>query len=196
MLFSVMTNAISLKNTKILGLLLSAIIFSIIYLIFVAHTFAQGSSPSATRAAKRDANKIKVCQVQERNIKNRLDSLIKLVTNQENKFTEIATRVENHYTTKLVPQGKILSNYNALVADIAAKKSAVDSVLNTAKTDVAGFSCTTSTDPKTDLQKFRKDMQAVKSALKDYRTSIRNLIVALGTLSSPKPSESPEANKK
>lgn len=187
-----MTLTLSLRNTKNLIILTSlAFLLSLIYLIFVPISFAQNAT-SEGKAAKKEAQKLKVCQTHERNIKNRLDSLIRLVTNQETKFDKIAARVENHYTTKLVPQGKTLPNYDALVADIATKKGVVDTALNTAKTDVSGFSCTTSSDPKADLQKVRRDMQLVKSALKDYRGSIRNLTVAVRTLR-PEPSKSPEA---
>lgn len=169
-----------LKNT-IAILTFLAILFSIIYLILVPHTFAQSASPSA----KKEARMLKVCQTHERNIKNRLNSLTRLVTNQETKFDAIATRVENHYTTKLVPKGKTLNSYDALVADIVAKKTAVDTALTTAKTDAANFSCTAD-DPKAPLTQFRKDMQAVKSALKDFRKSVRNLIVAVRSVNEGK----------
>lgn len=177
-----MTKAESL-NLKLFGILLLAILFSIVYLIFVPHTFAQGVG---------NANeKLKSCQVKERVIKNRLESLINLVTNQETKFSSIAGRVENHYTTKLVPKGEVLPNYLILLGDITAKRATVDQDLNVAKTDAANFSCAIS--PKTQLTTFRTDMRTVKSALKAYRTSIKNLIVAVNTL---KASATPAASSK
>jgi len=190
-----MTQALSLKTSKTVAILIFlAFLFSLIYLIFVPHTFAQTtSSPSVDKMEKRDAQKLKTCQVRERNIKTRLDSLIRLVTNQETKFDAIATRVENRYTQKLVPKGKTLGSYDALVADIGAKKAAVDAALNVAKNDVASFSCTAS-DPKAQLTQHRKDMQAVKAALKDYRKSVRNLVVAVRTLAGEE-SKSPEPTK-
>lgn len=175
----------SLRDTKIWALLLSALFFSIIYLIFVSHTFAQRPTSNA-----RGLNQ--ACQAHERSIKTRLDSLIKLVTNQETKFSSISARTENYYTTKLVPQGKILSNYNSLLADISAKKAIVDSDILTAKNDAADFSCTLP-NPKSKLTAFRKDMQMVKAALKNYRTSIKNLIVAVRGI---RPSPSPEGASK
>lgn len=184
-----MTRTGILNNNRTIALLaFLAVLFSIIYLVFVPHTFAQNSKDA--KLARLEAQKLKVCQVHERNIKNRLDSLTRLVTNQENKFASIAARVQNRYTTKLVPQGKTLSNYNALLAEIATKKTAVDSALTTAKTDAANFSCTAD-DPKALLTQFRKDMQAVKRALHDYRKSVRNLIVAVAGLAGEKLSSSP-----
>lgn len=186
-----MTKTIALRNTIVL--LLLALLFSIIYLIFVPHTFAKEgkAEAKAERIAKLEAKKLQVCQTHEKNIKNRLDSLTKLVANQEEKFASIAARVQNRYTTKLVPAGKTLSNYDTLAADIAAKRTAVDTALAAAKSNADNFSCT-SDDPKGLLTTFRKDMQAVKSALHDYRKSIRNLIVAVAGLAGEK--VSPEAS--
>lgn len=177
-----MTQTINLKLNKTIALLtFLAILFSIIYLIFVPHIFAkenQSESRKEARIAKLEAKKLQVCQVHEKNITKRLESLTNLVANQEEKFASIAARVENHYTTKLVPAGKTVDNYDSLVADIATKKIAVDAALTTAKTDASNFSCTAD-DPKGLLTTFRKDMQAVKSALKNYRKSVRNLIVGI-----------------
>lgn len=177
-----MTKAENL-SLKLFGFILLAILFSIVYLIFlifVPHTFAQKTNPSAN-------GKLRACQAHEKVIKNRLNSLINLVTTQENTFSSISARVENFYTSKMVPKGEILSNYSTLVADISTKKSMVDSDLDKAKKDAASFSCSLST-PKTPLLTFRQDMQTVKSALKNYRTSVRNLMVMLMTLeASPSP---------
>ena len=173
-------------------------IFSIVYLVFIPFSFGfyhsnlvPKASPEAkkdrldlqkerqeVRQAKLDAKKLKVCQTKEKVIKNRLESLTALVTNQQTKFDKIATRVENFYTAKVLPTGKTLANYDALAADIDAKKAAVDSNLATAKTNADSFACGAD-DPKGALSGFREDMQSVKSALKEYRTSIKNLIVAV-----------------
>ena len=96
----------------------------------------------------------------------------------QEKFDAIAAKVQDYYTSKLVPAGKTVSNYDALVADIQTKKSAIQTALTKAQTDISGFSCTGS-DPKGLLKKFSEDMKSVKQALNDYRTAIKNLIVAV-----------------
>jgi hypothetical protein len=101
-----------------------------------------------------------------------------LVSKIIERFDDIAARVENFYTSKLVPKGKTLGNYDALVADIQSKKTAVNAALTKAQSDINGFSCTAD-DPKGLLRQYRLDMQAVKGALQDYRKSIKNLIVAV-----------------
>lgn len=141
-----------------------------------------------------EGGKLRACQAKEAAVKTRLSRLISLVTNMENKFDSIAQRVKTYYTSKVIPSGKTVANYDALVADIQSKKAAVQAALTNAKNDADGFSCTTG-DPKAQLRKYQEDMLTVKRALKDYRTSIKNLIVAVHSVTgskSPKPSASPE----
>lgn len=123
--------------------------------------------------------KLKSCQARESAITNRSVHLGQLVTTMEEKFDAIVKRVEEYYTTKVVPSGKTVVNYDSLVADIQTKKNAVQTATGTkTQASIAGFSCT-GDDPKGQLTQYRKDMQAVIQALKDYRTSIKNLIVAV-----------------
>lgn len=142
--------------------------------------------------------KLKACQARENAIKTRFERLNQLVTTMEEKFDAIAGRVKEYYTAKVVPSGKTVTNYDSLVADIAAKKAAVGTVLTKAQNDISGFSCDGS-DPKAQMTAYRLDMQGVIQELKDYRTSIKDLIVAVrsvtGTTNRANPSESPEPTK-
>ncbi len=143
--------------------------------------------------------KLRACQAKEEAITKRATRLTRLVNNMESNFDKHAQRVEEYYTSKVLPSGKTVANYDSLVADIAAKKAAVAAALAIAQNDANSFICT-GDDPKGQLTLYRQDMQAVKKALKDYRTSIKNLIVAVrsvvGTIEreskgTPKPSSSP-----
>ncbi len=122
--------------------------------------------------------KIKACQAREASIKTRMTQLTNLAVTMETKFATISARVEVYYTSKVVPSGKTVSNYDSLVAAIATQKTAVGTTLATAQTVANAFSCTNAT-PKAQVTKFTEDMKAVKQALKTYRTSIKNLIVAV-----------------
>lgn len=157
---------------------------------------------NATPPAKLETGKLKACQARQDSIKKRSAQLTKLVTNMEENFDSIAQRVEAYYTNKVLPSGKTLTNYNILVSDISAKKAAVQTGVAKASDDIAGFNCNSS-DPKVQLTLFRNDMQGVKQELKDYRTSIKDLIVAVHSLTgsdnrdesaspSAKPSRSPK----
>lgn len=144
------------------------------------------------KIAKLDAAKLKVCQTKEKVLGNRLGSLTKMSGNMLEKFDKIATRVKDFYTEKIIPAGGVVPNYDALVADIDTKKAAVDTALSSAKTNSEGFSCDADA-PKEALSGFREDMQMVKSSLAEYRTSIKNLIVAVkGAAGVLKASPSPE----
>lgn len=122
--------------------------------------------------------KLQACQARENAIKKRSDQLTKMAANMEEKFDSIAQRVKDYYTTKVVPSGKTVSSYDSLVSDIDTKKAAVQTALTKAQTDLASFSCDGS-DPKGQMMAFKDDTQAVSQGLKDYRTSIKNLIVAV-----------------
>lgn len=122
--------------------------------------------------------KLKSCQARENSINKRSSQLVKMATNMLEKFDAIAGRVKTYYTEKVVSSGKTVTNYDSLVTDIQTKKTAVQTALSTTQTNVATFTCK-GEDPKGQLTQFRTDMQTVKTALKDYRTSVKNLIVAV-----------------
>jgi len=135
------------------------------------------SQRELTQTRLQDA-KLRACQAREKGIKNRSTGLADLAKNMQDKFDVITRRVQDYYTNTVVPSGKTVTNYDALVSDISTKKTAVQAALVKAQNDVNGFACT-SDNPKDTMMKFKDDMQAVKQALKDYRTSIKNLIVAV-----------------
>lgn len=124
--------------------------------------------------AKRDEQKVRRCEVKEKILITRTESLTRLVTNMEAKFTAIVERVKSFATDK----GLTVENYDALLADIETNKTAVDEALASSSVNAQAFTCD-SDDPKAALTGFREDMQAVKQALHDYRTSIKDLIVAV-----------------
>lgn len=117
------------------------------------------------------------CMARESAIKNRMVHLVNLTTNMETVFDSIAARVENYYIDKVKSEGKTVSNYDSLVAAIATQKAEIAMAVANAQTDADSFSCANT--PSSQALKFMQDMQSVKEALKKYRTSINNLIVAV-----------------
>lgn len=134
-------------------------------------------------------DKLRSCQAKENSLKKRLASLIRTATNMLEKFDSIANRVKEFYINKVLSSGRSVSNYDALLADVEAKKALVQDAINKAKEDADSFTCT-GNDPKGTLSQYRVNMQAVKTALKNYRTSIKNLIVGIHS-QAPKTSPSP-----
>lgn len=160
-----------------------AITFAVFFVTSIGNTAEAknsltGTTNQAMAAQKLTEAKLKVCQNKEASIQKRNDALTKMANTMLTKFDSIAARVEIYYTDKAVASGKTISNYDALLVEIAAKRSAVQTDLDKATADALAFECT-SDSPKGQLTQFRIDMQGVKQGLKDYRTSIKNLIVAI-----------------
>lgn len=160
-------------------------------------TFEPRETPRVKGIDKLEGERLQFCENHQDEINTRLTSLGSLVANILGKFDAIAARVEEFYTTKVVPTGKTVSNYDALLSDIKAKKDAVSTALSNSQSDINGFSCNTD-NPKGQIRLFGTDMQIVHKALQDYRTSIKNLIVAVMSVvgtgeSSPVSSATPVA---
>lgn len=172
------------KVTKI-NFIVATIFLSL--LVFVTSASAVGIPPkkSINGKFKLEEGKLKSCQAREEGIKKRSEQLTKMANNMLEKFDTIAQRVEDYYTTKVVPGGKTVSNYDSLVSTITAKKALVQTALASSQNDLASFNCTTG-DPKGQMMLYKADMRKVKDALREFRTSIKNLIVAVRSVNGQK----------
>lgn len=135
---------------------------------------------TALKQEKLEARKLKFCEKVESRINKRS---VKMVTKAESmitRFDNIAGKVKDYYTNKLLPKGGTIDNYDALVADVAAHEAAVNEAVANAQSGISSFDCDAN-DPKGRLDNFRVDMKTVITALKDYRTSVINLLVAVRT---------------
>lgn len=159
--------------------------------VIPTHTIAPTSRPPAAFPQTRLAGGLlKACQAHEEVIQTRLANLLRYANTMLETFDRISERVQTFYTDKVVPTGKTVSNYDALLADIQAKKTIVQDDLKITQDDANGFLCT-GIDPKGHLTQFRTDMQEVKGSLKNYRTAIKDLIVAVRGVASEAASPSP-----
>ncbi|KKS69951.1 hypothetical protein A3E45_02305 [Candidatus Daviesbacteria bacterium RIFCSPHIGHO2_12_FULL_43_11] len=143
--------------------------------------------PAGAMARFGDPNQAKeklasACQAKEGVIKTRSSNLERMAGNMESKFDAISLRVQDYYTQKVLPNGKKVIGYETYLADIQNNKDQVQALLTQTKDGAAGFNCTL-VDPKTPVIKFREDMRETKQALKAYRTSIKNLILAINSAS-------------
>lgn len=149
--------------------------------------------PFELKKDRLEAKRLEYCEKHKDEIATRSGSLGKLVAGMLGKFDAILARVQEFYTTKLVPAGKTVVGYDGLVADVAAKKTQVQTDLANAQADVSGFSCT-GDNPKGQMTQYRLDMQLVKKDLHAYRTSIKNLITAVKTAAGERTEPSPLAS--
>lgn len=199
-----------LKKLSVLAIVLSLLLFTPVAVLADDNT--ENSRPSnglmvrdsvrqeVKQEAKSDIQNVrqKTCETRMETIRNRSGSLSDRAGKMEDNFSSISARVEEFYTSKLVPAGITVSNYDSLVSDISAKKDAVDAALTEANGEAKNFGCDDLTVVKTNVDSYRTSMQKVIAALKEYRTSIKNLIVAVRTAAaslrpSPVASPSPES---
>lgn len=153
-----------------------------------AQTAEQPTDPDPQGSTRLAEAKLRACQNREKAINNIMSRIANRGQKQLDLFTTIATRVESFYADK----GKTLNNYDALVADVNAKKAAAQTEVDAVKASSVTFECD-GTDPKGAVASFKDNLKAEISALKDYRTAVKNLIVGVksvqGTTSSSENSQ-------
>lgn len=160
-------------------------------LISTTSAFAVASSAAATATAKASStnrlqgDKLKQCLTRETKIDNAVSRIRDRGQKQLDLFSSIATRTEVFYTRS----GKTLSNYSALVSAVNAQKAVAQKAVDAVKSQKLTFSCNGS-DPKAVGTEFKTAVLAQNQALKDFRTSVKNLIVGVksvtGTTASTK----------
>jgi hypothetical protein len=114
------------------------------------------------------------CQALQESIRRRSANMLRMANNMLTRFNLSFLEIQAFYTNRVLPTGRSVANYQALTAEVLAKKALVQSSLTTAETDLASFNCL-SGDPRAQILKFNGDMRAVQNALTDFRGAIQNL---------------------
>lgn len=89
-------------------------------------------------------------------------------------FNKISDRVEAFYVKK----GRSAQNYDQLVAVLNTKKASAEIAVQTLKSASGTFSCSAE-NPKATVTSFKQSAKTMRQALKDYKTDLKNLIVAV-----------------
>lgn len=134
-----------------------------------------GDSSMANGQAHMQAGQLRACQNREKAINNIMTRIDTRAQNQLTLFGTIATRVESFYTAK----SKTVSNYDQLVAAIASAKAQAETDFGTMQSN-STFSCTAN-NPKGMVTSFQNNLKTEISDLKAYKTSVKNLIVAVAS---------------
>ncbi len=129
-----------------------------------------GASPSGAKSA--------MCAAHIQVAKLRTGALAKRASGMQTRLDKIATMVEAYYTNKLVPEGKNVATYSALVADVSAKKAALSPLVTKVQSDSDALTCD-GDNAKGQFVTFRTDATALISAFKAYRLSVINLVQAV-----------------
>jgi len=139
---------------------------------------SRAAEKKEARTDRLEAAKVRACEARQTNITNRSGKIAKRAATQLDVFAKIAQRVQEFYQERLVPQGKIVANYDSLIADIASKGATIMPLLAAAEAGAVSFSCDND-NPSEQVRVFNEDMRAVIAGLEAYRRSVRNLIVAV-----------------
>lgn len=128
---------------------------------------------------KLDERKLRACQKREKSITSTMTRQADRGAKQLDVFTKIADRTQAFYIEK----GKVLDNYDALVAEVAAKKAAAQAAIEMTKSNSAIFKCD-GTDPRGAASQFKVSRNDHSEALKAYKTAVKNLIVGVKSVQS------------
>lgn len=148
-------------------------LFLLLAIVFISPIHASNSN-------KLNPARLKICQAREATLKNRSDKIINMSTAMLNNFEIKSQKVQDYYSQNLVHKGITVANYGNLITDVQIKKTAVQVSLSKARAEASVFSCT-GTEPQKSLRDFKIYIQETNTALKNYRTSVNNLIVAVRT---------------
>ncbi|MDB5187187.1 MAG: hypothetical protein JWM07_659 [Candidatus Saccharibacteria bacterium] len=123
---------------------------------------------------KLSATKLQICKDRKAHIDTRVTRISERATKHLALFDSIAERVQAFYVTK----GNTLENYDELVADMGAKKAAAETAVEALEAQKGGFDCE-GTNPKSAITTYKTTLLDTIAVLKEYRTSVKNLIVGV-----------------
>lgn len=137
---------------------------------------------------KLDATRQKVCEKRETAIKNIMIRIEDRSRKQLRLFSDVAGRVDEFYAK----HERSIDNYYELKQAMQDKYLAVENSFRDEVTARESFGCSKD-DPKGAINQFREVNEVSRTALKEYRDSVNDFIVAVkssnGTLNSASESE-------
>lgn len=117
--------------------------------------------------------KLRVCKDRQENVNKIMGRVVDRSQAQVERITKVADKVKAFY----VKQGNVLENYDVLVAEVDAKKVVAEAAVATLEKKPT-FSCE-SEGPKSDIADFNSDRLKKKTAIDDYRKSVKALAAGI-----------------
>ena len=139
------------------------------------------------RQEKLDENRLKACENREENINKRMEKIAEQRSKQVEVFKKISERTQEFYKDKNLS----LANYDELVADVEAKQALAEDAIEQLKSSDVEFDCS-GEDPLGIVETFKDARDELRVAMKDYKTSVKNLIVGVKSAATAGGSESGE----
>ncbi len=135
---------------------------------------AKAKEREAAAKDKLKNEKQKLCEKKQEKVSNAMTRISDRGQKQLGVFTKISERVQKFYLDK----GKVLDNYDALVADVSQKKEAAETALEAIKTSPDNYTCNDD-NAQEYVQTFKQNHKIATDALKEYKTAVKNLIVGV-----------------
>jgi len=135
----------------------------------------QSERQEANQARLTD-KKLEICQKREAKITNIMKRIGDRADRQVALFSKITDRVQNFYVTNELS----VDNYDTLVAAVNDKKATAQGLVTALKGLIVDFDCE-GDDPKGVTEVFKTKLKETITTLKEYKTAVKNLIVAVKT---------------
>jgi len=132
--------------------------------------------------------KLKICEKRQSNINDRSTKIADRATKHLAVFDKITERVKTFYINK----GKTFETYDLLVSEVDAKRAVAQNTVNKLTELKTSFSCS-GAEPKLAIEGFKTAMTEAQSALKEYRTAIKDLIIGVKSANTSDSSSTEEA---
>lgn len=126
------------------------------------------------RDEKKLAAQLQACQNRETRVTNLMARIADRGQQHLDVFTKISDRTKAFYETK----GYDVANYDELIARVDDAREAAKTQADIQSELSVGFNCDLE-DPKASTTAFKAQLTDQIAALKDYRTAVKNLIVAV-----------------
>lgn len=158
--------------------------------VFVSSAVAVYAAPSENASAQAQAIKTnkstpsgqnQACEARMANVQTRSQNMVHTATTLMSRIGAIETKVEEFYQNRLVNAGLELENFDDLQAQIQAKQRVVEMNMEDATKTAANFNC--NNDPRGQVNQFGTQMRTVTRAMNDYKTAVRNMLVAIHRVS-------------
>ncbi|MDQ3094213.1 MAG: hypothetical protein M3Q70_03505 [bacterium] len=168
-----------IKNSLVVGLMIMGLASFAPAVVAQPNARAQQAQENATERKeavklKLEAKKLEICEKREKNIRNIMARISDRGQKQLDVFNKIAERTMNFSVEK----NKKPVNYDALVAEVDAKRTAAQTLVDDIKEESTVFECDAD-DPKGKANNFKELLKSEITALKEYKTAVKNLIVGV-----------------
>lgn len=127
-----------------------------------------------TKATKLEDTKLRICKARESNV----NKLMERISQRGDKHLQLVDKTLERVQKYKTDKSLTVANYEALLADAAAKKAAALAAVQAVKTGQVEFKCD-GTDPKGAAAVFKELMTKQTEALKAYHASAIDLLKAV-----------------